>query len=382
MIIETLTKKFEELYQVAPQAISIAPGRVNLIGEFTDYNDGFVLPCALEYATRVVYRPREDDKIVVHSMSYPGEKDEFSVSGDIAKGDSQWGNYIRAMAFVFKRAGFSLKGVDLLIESDVPQGSGLSSSAALEVSIGGVFNAIGNFGLSEQKIAVLGQEAENDFMDCQCGIMDQLISAEGEKNHALLIDCENLETEAISIPEDLSIVIVNSNYPRKLVDSEYNQRRIDCEQAASKMGVKTLRGATLDKLMQAKSDMSENEYKRAHHVITENARVIAATVALKNNDMDGLRSLMTGSHVSLRDDFEVTVPATDGLVNICQAALEHRGAVRMTGGGFGGAIVCLCRAEDVDSIKAAVEENYEKEFNLTADIYVCKAGNGLAVNTL
>ncbi len=376
-----LKDRFEELYQQPANAISIAPGRVNLIGEFTDYNDGFVLPCALEYATRVLYRQREDDKIVVHSMSYPGEKDEFSASEEITKGDSQWGNYIRAMAFVFKRAGFALKGVDLLIESDVPQGSGLSSSAALEVSIGGVFNAIGGFGLSEQRIAVLGQEAENDFMDCQCGIMDQLISAEGEKSHALLIDCENLETEAISIPEDLSIVIVNSNYPRKLVDSEYNQRRIDCEQAASKMGVKTLRGADLDKLAQAKSDMTENEYKRAHHVITENSRVIAATVALKNNDMDALRSLMTGSHVSLRDDFEVTVPATDGLVTICQEALGDRGAVRMTGGGFGGAIVCLCRAEDVDSIKAAVTEKYHAQFDLHADIYVCKAGNGLAVTS-
>ncbi|WP_440877432.1 galactokinase [Thalassotalea sp. PLHSN55] len=381
MSFDMLKDRFEELYQQPANAISIAPGRVNLIGEFTDYNDGFVLPCALEYATRVLYRQREDDKIVVHSMSYPGEKDEFSASEEITKGDSQWGNYIRAMAFVFKRAGFALKGVDLLIESDVPQGSGLSSSAALEVSIGGVFNAIGGFGLSEQRIAVLGQEAENDFMDCQCGIMDQLISAEGEKSHALLIDCENLETEAISIPEDLSIVIVNSNYPRKLVDSEYNQRRIDCEQAASKMGVKTLRGADLDKLAQAKSDMTENEYKRAHHVITENSRVIAATVALKNNDMDALRSLMTGSHVSLRDDFEVTVPATDGLVTICQEALGDRGAVRMTGGGFGGAIVCLCRAEDVDSIKAAVTEKYHAQFDLHADIYVCKAGNGLAVTS-
>ena len=382
MIIETLSKQFEELYQVAPTAISIAPGRVNLIGEHTDYSDGFVLPCALEYATRVLYRPREDDKIVVRSMSYPGEKDEFSVSDDVVKGDSQWGNYIRGMAFVFKRAGFALKGVDLLIESDVPQGCGLSSSAALEVAIGGVFNTIAELGLSEQKIALLGQEAENDFMDIKCGIMDQLISAEGEKNHALLIDCGSLATEAISIPEDLSIVIVNSNYKRKLVGSEYNNRRIDCEQAASKMGIKALRSATMAMLADAKPQLSENEYKRAHHVITENARVIAATVALKNNDMSALRELMTGSHVSLRDDFEVTVPATDGLVNICQAALGERGAVRMTGGGFGGAIVCLCRAEDVDSIKAAVADNYQAQFNLTADIYVCKAGNGLAVTAL
>jgi len=379
---DTFIEKFTALYQQPAQALSSAPGRVNLIGEFTDYNNGFVLPCALEFATRILYRKREDNKVVVHSLHYPGEREEFAIDTDITPGESQWGNYIRAVAFVFKRAGYQLAGVDLLIDSNVPQGSGLSSSAALEVAVGGVFNDILSLKLSTEKIALLGQEAENDFMNCQCGIMDQLVSAKGEKDHALLLDCESLTSESVSIPDDLAIVIVNSNYPRKLVDSEYNQRRIDCEQAAKKMSVATLRGADLDKLEAARSSMSDNEYKRAHHVITENSRVLNAVKALKANDMESLRTLMQASHQSLKNDFEVTVPETDGLVDICQQALGTAGAVRMTGGGFGGAIVCLCRAEDIDKIKAAVDAQYHARFNIHASIYVGKAGDGLKVSQL
>ena len=372
--------KFEEIYQQPAQAISCAPGRVNLIGEFTDYNNGFVLPCALEFATRILFRKRTDNKVVVHSLHYPGEHDEFTLDGEINHGESQWGNYIRAVAFVFKRQGHQLCGVDLLIDSDVPQGSGLSSSAALEVAVGGVFNQLNQLNLSGQAIALLGQEAENDFMDCQCGIMDQLVSANGEKDHALLIDCQSLTTKSINIPDDLSIVIVNSNYPRKLVDSEYNQRRIDCEQAATKMSVNSLRDANMNMLDSTRSTMSENEYKRARHVITENIRVLSATEALKDNDMQSLRQLMTASHQSLKNDFEVTVAETDGLVEICQAALGNDGAVRMTGGGFGGAIVCLCRHDDITKIQDAVEKHYYSRFNINASIYVGKAGDGLKVN--
>ncbi|MDO7084787.1 galactokinase [Pseudocolwellia sp. AS88] len=378
----SFNEKFEEIYKQSAQAISIAPGRVNLIGEFTDYNNGFVLPCALEFATRILYKKREDNKVVVHSLHYPGEHDEFSIDGDITPGESQWGNYIRAVAFVFKRQGHQLCGLDLLIDSNVPQGSGLSSSAALEVSMGGIFNQACQLNLSGQAIALLGQEAENDFMDCQCGIMDQLVSANGKKGHALLMDCRSLETQSVSIPEDLSIVIVNSNYPRKLVDSEYNQRRIDCEEAASKMSVSSLRDATLDNLNAARSIMTDNEYKRAHHVITENHRVLNAVEALKNNNMKTLRELMTASHQSLKNDFEVTVPETDGLVQICQEALGTQGAVRMTGGGFGGAIVCLCRHDDIAKIKEAVEAQYHARFNIHASIYVGKAGDGLQVSEL
>ncbi|GAB0111035.1 galactokinase [Pseudoalteromonas arctica] len=381
MKLNEFQQQFLSLYGAPAQGIAAAPGRVNLIGEFTDYNDGFVLPCSLEFRTQVMFKERDDNIITVHSLNYPGEKDSFSVDEEITEGQSQWGNYIRAVTYVLKRAGYTLRGADLLIDSNLPQGSGLSSSAALEVAVGGMFNHIAQLGLPPEQIALFGQEAENDFMHCQCGIMDQLISAKGENGHALLIDCENLATKSVKVPDDLNIVIVNSNYPRKLVDSEYNQRRIDCEQAAVKMGVETLRQATMTGLQAVKATLSENEYKRAHHVISENDRVIAATTALQNNDMDALRTLMAASHQSLKHDFEVTVPATDGLVEICKEAMGDRGAVRMTGGGFGGAIVCLCRDAEVPLIKAAVEKHYFERFNLNADIYVCSAGSGLQITS-
>ncbi|MFQ3258551.1 MULTISPECIES: galactokinase [Pseudoalteromonas] len=381
MKLNEFQQQFLSLYGAPAQGIAAAPGRVNLIGEFTDYNDGFVLPCSLEFRTQVMFKERDDNIITVHSLNYPGEKDSFSVDEEITEGQSQWGNYIRAVTYVLKRAGYTLRGADLLIDSNLPQGSGLSSSAALEVAVGGMFNHIAQLGLPPEQIALFGQEAENDFMHCQCGIMDQLISAKGENGHALLIDCENLATKSVKVPDDLNIVIVNSNYPRKLVDSEYNQRRIDCEQAAVKMGVETLRQATMAGLQAIKATLSENEYKRAHHVISENDRVIAATTALQNNDMDALRTLMAASHQSLKHDFEVTVPATDGLVEICKEAMGERGAVRMTGGGFGGAIVCLCRDAEVPLIKAAVEKHYFERFNLNADIYVCSAGSGLQITS-
>ena len=381
MKLNEFQQQFLSLYGAPAQGIAAAPGRVNLIGEFTDYNDGFVLPCSLEFRTQVMFKERDDNIITVHSLNYPGEKDSFSVDEEITEGQSQWGNYIRAVTYVLKRAGYTLRGADLLIDSNLPQGSGLSSSAALEVAVGGMFNHIAQLGLPPEQIALFGQEAENDFMHCQCGIMDQLISAKGENGHALLIDCENLATKSVKVPDDLNIVIVNSNYPRKLVDSEYNQRRIDCEQAAVKMGVKTLRQATMTGLQAVKATLSENEYKRAHHVISENDRVIAATTALQNNDMDALRTLMAASHQSLKHDFEVTVPATDGLVEICKEAMGELGAVRMTGGGFGGAIVCLCRDAEVPLIKAAVEKHYFERFNLNADIYVCSAGSGLQITS-
>jgi galactokinase len=381
MKLNEFQQQFLSLYGAPAQGIAAAPGRVNLIGEFTDYNDGFVLPCSLEFRTQVMFKERDDNIITVHSLNYPGEKDSFSVDEEITEGQSQWGNYIRAVTYVLKRAGYTLRGADLLIDSNLPQGSGLSSSAALEVAVGGMFNHIAQLGLPPEQIALFGQEAENDFMHCQCGIMDQLISAKGENGHALLIDCENLATKSVKVPDDLNIVIVNSNYPRKLVDSEYNQRRIDCEQAAVKMGVETLRQATMAGLQAIKATLSENEYKRAHHVISENDRVIAATTALQNNDMDALRTLMAASHQSLKHDFEVTVPATDGLVEICKEAMGERGAVRMTGGGFGGAIVCLCRDAEVPLLKAAVEKHYFERFNLNADIYVCSAGSGLQITS-
>jgi len=379
MMYESLQLQFQTLYKNDAEGFSSAPGRVNLIGEFTDYNQGFVFPCSLDFRTLVLFRARTDQQVVVHSVNYPGEHDSFALDKPILAGSSQWGNYIRSMAYVLKNAGHQLRGVDLLISSNVPQGAGLSSSAALEVAIGGAFNQVSLLGLNLQQLALFGQQAENEFMDCQCGIMDQLISAKGQRGHALLIDCNDLQTTAVAIPDDMKLVIVNSNYPRKLVDSEYNQRRTDCEQAAQKMGLKTLRDANLELLHQTMPELSDTEFRRARHVISENSRVLATQKALLANDMAALSLLMRASHLSLRDDFEVTVPPVDGLVNICHELLGEQIAVRMTGGGFGGAIVCLCREEHVELLRQAVLAQYNLKFALNADFYVCDAGSGLQV---
>ncbi|WP_163937810.1 galactokinase [Paraferrimonas sp. SM1919] len=368
---------FKAIFNAEPEGRIIAPGRVNLIGEHTDYNDGFVFPASINFNAQVYYKLRGDSTLVVCSEMYPGEIERFDLDADIRHGDSQWGNYIRAMAFALKNEGHKLQGVELYITSDVPQGSGLSSSAALEVAIAGMFDKTNQLNLSKDKIAQLSQYAENAFMGCQCGIMDQLISAKGIANHALAIDCLDLSSQAVAIPKDWSIVIINSNYPRKLVDSEYNQRRQDCEQVAATLAVKSLRFADMSLLDSFKGQLTEVQYRRARHVITENARVQAAVVALQNADLAAMKELMQASHASLRDDFEVTVPATDGLVEICNKALNGNAAVRMTGGGFGGAIVCLCEDKDVATLKDAVENNYESTFGLIADFYTCKSTDGL-----
>ena len=319
----------------------------------------------------------------------------FWVAGGLALLNAAYGMFVlpeslpperRAKAYDWKRA--NPLGALRLLRSRLGllplAGVGLGFeawSAALEVAIGGAFNPVSGLALTPAQIALFGQQAENQFMNCQCGIMDQMISAQATAGHALLLDCATLATRAVAIPPELALVIVNSNYPRKLVDSEYNGRRQDCEQAAAIMGVSTLRDASMDLLQQHKNAMTAQQYKRAHHVISENARVLATVDALQQSDMTQLRLLMQASHQSLRDDFEVTVPATDGLGEICQTALGSKGAVRMTGGGFGGAIICLCAQQDVVLVEQAVAAHYQARFGLKADVYVCQAGAGLTVQT-
>lgn len=379
MALTALHNQFTALYHATADGIATAPGRVNLIGEHTDYNNGFVLPCALNFRTQILFKARNDNLVNVRSLSYPGESDSFMVNETINTGPSQWGNYVRAVAFVLQRAGYTLTGADMLISSNVPQGAGLSSSAALELAVGGMFNSLAQLSLSPTQLAVYGQEAENDFMDCQCGIMDQLISANAQEHHALLIDCQDLSTQLVAMPENLAVVIINSNYPRKLVESEYNQRRADCEAAAQKLGVASLRQATLDDIANS-TTLTDTERKRARHVVSENLRVMAAIPALQQSDLATLKTLMAQSHASLHSDYEVTVAATDGLVALSQAALGEKGAARMTGGGFGGAIVCLCLPEAVQALETEVLPKYHQQFGLTADLYVCTAGQGLNVS--
>ncbi|WP_318507111.1 galactokinase [Photobacterium leiognathi] len=376
-LISNVKHAFTAVLGYQPSHLIQAPGRVNLIGEHTDYNDGFVLPCAINYQTVVAAAPRTDNIIRVVSVDYDNATDEFDLTQPIEfQQDKMWANYIRGVVKCLLERGFTFTGADIAVTGNVPQGAGLSSSAALEVVIGQTFKVLYNLEISQADIALNGQQAENQFVGCNCGIMDQMISAEGRENHAMLLDCRSLETQAVSMPEDMAVVIINSNKKRGLVDSEYNTRRQQCEEAARIFGVKALRDVTIEQFNAKAHELDELVAKRARHVITENDRTVEAATALRNHDMKRMAELMAQSHASMRDDFEITVFEVDTLVEIVKDVISEQGGVRMTGGGFGGCIVALVPPILVDDVKAAVEAKYQAATGLKESIYVCQAKNG------
>ncbi len=378
-----VTQSFVDTFDQAPQIYVQAPGRVNIIGEHTDYNDGFVLPCAINYITLVAATRRNDRLIRVVAADYNNDYDEFSLDDNIEfLVDKMWANYIRGVIKYLLERGYQFDGCDLSVSGNVPQGAGLSSSASLEVVIAQTIQELYQIGISQQDIALNGQQAENHFVGCNCGIMDQLISSCGDNGHALLIDCRSLATFPVIIPDDLVVMIINSNKKRGLVDSEYNTRRQQCEEAAKVLAVKALRDVTEAEFQQKQGLLSPLVMKRARHVITENARTLAAAEALTRNNLSVLSQLMAESHNSMRDDFEITVKEIDTLVEIVKSVLGSEGGVRMTGGGFGGCIVALMKQDKVEQVVMAVEENYQQQTGLKADIYVCQpsAGAGLFID--
>ncbi len=379
-LINSVETAFEEVLGYKASHLIQAPGRVNLIGEHTDYNDGFVLPCAINYQTVVAASPRSDSKVKVVAVDYGNAVDEFDLTQPIEFIENKmWANYIRGVVKYLMERGYSFNGADIAVSGNVPQGAGLSSSAALEVVIGQTFKELYSLPISQAEIALNGQQAENQFVGCNCGIMDQLISAEGKANSALLIDCRSLETKAVSMPEEMSVVIINSNKQRGLVDSEYNTRRQQCEEAAKIFGVKALRDVSIEMFNDKIEQLDPVVAKRARHVITENERTLQAADALSAGDLKRMGELMEQSHASMRDDFEITVKEIDALVDIVKDVIGEQGGVRMTGGGFGGCIVALVPPSLVDDIEKAVEERYPQQSGLTATFYVCqaKAGAGL-----
>lgn len=379
-LIQNVKTSFAQVLGYAPSHIIQAPGRVNLIGEHTDYNDGFVLPCAINYQTVVAATKRDDNIVRVVSVDYANEIDQFDITEDITfQQDKMWANYIRGVVKCLLARGYQFSGADIAVSGNVPQGAGLSSSAALEVVIGQTFKVLFNLEISQAEIALNGQQAENEFVGCNCGIMDQMISAEGQENHAMLLDCRSLETTAVSMPEDMAVVIINSNKKRGLVDSEYNTRREQCEEAARIFGVKALRDVTIEQFNNKVDELDAMVAKRARHVITENDRTIEAAEALRAHDMKRMGELMAESHASMRDDFEITVPEIDTLVEIVKEVIGEQGGVRMTGGGFGGCIVSVMPPALVEQVKAAVEEKYQAATGLKESIYVCQAKDGAGI---
>ncbi len=378
MSLKSITQQvFADTFGYAPSHSIQAPGRVNLIGEHTDYNDGFVLPCAIDYQTVIACARRDDRQVRVVAVDYDNQQDSFSLDAPIEPlSEPMWANYVRGVVKHLQQRDASFGGVDMVISGNVPQGAGLSSSASLEVAVGTVFQQLYQLKLDGAAIAVNGQEAENQFVGCNCGIMDQLISALGQQDHAMLLDCRTLGTRAVSMPEDVAVVIINSNFRRNLVGSEYNTRREQCETGARFFNKKALRDVTLEEFVAAEQQLDPLVAKRVRHVITENARTLEAADALSSGDLQRMGELMAASHASMRDDFEITVAPIDQLVEIVKAEIGPRGGVRMTGGGFGGCIVALMPTDLVDQVKAAVAQQYEAQTGIKETFYVCKASAG------
>lgn len=378
MSLKNITQRlFEEKFGYAATHTVQAPGRVNLIGEHTDYNDGFVLPCAIDYQT-VISCARRDDRLVrVIAADYDAGEDIFSLDETIVPHSTQqWANYIRGVVKHLQSRDKSFNGADLVISGNVPQGAGLSSSASLEVAVGKAFQQLYSLPLDGVALALNGQEAENQFVGCNCGIMDQLISALGKKDHALLIDCRSLETRPVSIPENSAVVIINSNFKRTLVGSEYNTRREQCEAGAKFFGKKALRDVSMEEFHQRSAELEPVVARRVRHILTENQRTVEAADVLARGDLARMGELMAESHASMRDDFEITVPQIDTLVDIVKQTIGDQGGVRMTGGGFGGCVVALIPEQLVPEVRQAVADQYQAKTGIKETFYVCRASAG------
>lgn len=379
-----LLEKFQEIYGAGGEIRSyFAPGRVNLIGEHTDYNGGHVFPCALTLGTYGIARKREDDKLRFYSINF--EKlgvIETSLQDLVPTQAAGWTNYPKGVMWAFEKRGFSLPaGLDILIYGNIPNGSGLSSSASLEVLTGVILKDMFGFDVSMVDIALIGQYSENNFNGCNCGIMDQFASAMGKKDHAIFLDTNTLQYEyAPVVLEDAKIVIINSKVKHSLVDSAYNDRRNECETALKELQTVT-DIETLGDLSEAEFEenkgaiKSEIRRKRAKHAVYENQRTIKAVAALKDKDIETFGKLMNASHVSLRDDYEVSCEEIDILVDLAWSINGVIGS-RITGGGFGGCTVSIVKNDAVDGFIETIGAKYEEKVGHKAEFYVVDIGDG------
>jgi galactokinase len=356
-----------------------APGRVNLIGEHTDYNDGFVMPAAISFSTWVTITPLDERKLSVFSENF-GEQVEFDLNDSNAAPRRHWSDYVIGVAVIFERAGYHLRGARLSIRGEVPIGSGLSSSAAIEVATGYALAANSDLNLDRTDLAKLCRRAENEFVGARVGIMDQFVSCHGQANKALLLDCRSLEYKLFPIADRAHLIVCNTMVKHELASGAYNERRAQCEAGVKHLAVAlplvaALRDVNLEELAQYGRDMPEVIYRRCRHVISENARVLKAGEALRRDDLHSFGQVMNESHHSLRNDYEVSCPELDLMVDLARKVKGVYGS-RMTGGGFGGCTVNLVAAEQVGEFKSLVAEGYEKATNLVPDIYVCDLADG------
>jgi galactokinase len=381
--IKKLWRLFEQHFQdtgLKKGAFS-APGRVNLIGEHTDYNDGFVLPMAIDKEIIMLGQLREDKEVRVYSLDYNSEA-VFSLVDIEFDREKMWSNYLKGVMVEYQKQDYYLKGVNILFTGNIPKGSGLSSSAALEVATAYLLAILNELQIKPVEMALLCQRAENGFVGVNCGIMDQYISRLGKKGHALMIDCRTNEYELVPFRnQDYRVVICNSGVERGLVDSEYNQRRKECEEAVNYFArklehrVEALRDVSIEELQRFGRELPDTIFRRARHVITENYRVLTASTALRNGDIETLGKLMIESHESLRDDYQVSCKELDLLVEL---SLEQEGTLgaRMTGAGFGGCTVSLVHQEHIDGFVRNVGNTYRRLTGIEPEIYVSMPADG------
>ena len=374
MNIEKLESEFAQKYGARPR-IFRAPGRVNLIGEHTDYNDGFVMPCAIDFATYAAASERSDRKIRVASVNFSGEY-EFDLDTPNAEIPESWARYVQGVALLLEKSGHRLQGANLLIDSDVPVGAGLSSSAALEVSIGFALASISGLQIEKWKLAKIGQAAEHEYAGVRSGIMDQFASAFGIENHALFLDCRSLNWSPIPL-STAKFVICNTKTKHELADGEYNKRRADCEEAAQLLGHESLRDVSLAEFNVKSKDLPERLKKRARHVVMENRRVLEAVDCLQKNNLERFGQLMNASHESLRADYEVSSRELDLMVEIVRSQPGVLGA-RMTGGGFGGCTINLLETDVSAEFIEKVSTGYKKNTGISPEIYVCQVVQGVS----
>jgi galactokinase len=371
-----VVEHFESRFGLPPALVVRAPGRVNLIGEHTDYNDGFVLPMTINRAIWIALRPRQDRTVDVHSLDFD-EAERFSLD-DVHHGLAGWAEYVQGVAWALQEAGYHLRGWEGVVTGDIPVGAGLSSSAALEMAAARAFATVSDLPWDAATMAKIGQRAESKWVGVNCGIMDQMISAGGKADHALLIDCRSLEAEAVPLPPETSVVILDTATRRGLVDSAYNERRAQCEAAALFFNVAALRDVSIGQFESRADGLPETVRRRARHVITENDRTLQAVRAMRYGDAEALGQLMNASHASLRDDFQVSSDELDAMV-ACARKEEGCLGARMTGAGFGGCAVALVRAGAAQVFARTVAACYEAVTAWRASIHICTATDGAQV---
>jgi galactokinase len=377
-----LKAQFREIFESAP-ALYRAPGRVNLIGEHTDYNDGFVMPAAIDLSCCVAIAPRNDRQLIVHSVNFK-ETVEFPL--DVSKATSardHWSDYVRGVAWVLESAGYNLCGAELAVLSNIPIGAGLSSSAGIEVATAYALLDTSGIQITRTQLARLCQKAENDYVGARCGIMDQFIACHAQAGNAIVLDCRSLEYEPLPLNDQVRLLISNTMIDHHLATGEYNVRRAECEEGVSRLStvlrdIQSLRDVSLADLQQYRDRLTEVLYRRCRHVITENQRVSEAAVALQGENLKSFGRLMAESHRSLRDDYEVSCPELDVMVEIAVAQEGVYGS-RMTGGGFGGCTISLVKDEFVSRAQRAIAEGYESRTGRRPEIYVCSAAEGVGI---